>query len=1324
MGKLILLALLGVTCHATTLAVLGVTQTQAILVEYSPATTCTVVVSTDPTFTSPTTIPDFVGSQATDTLRADTITGSDGTRTVIVGHMNGNLALQEETTYYVNSCGASTSFTTTTVSNGTNTTWPYPFNPSNWDNRDCGYTLSNVTDPKGTAYIDCLTGIKLTAVNGANDFTSRYPDAGHNPVGSCITNGDCEQFLYFGGGTNWSNVPSAGSPFPYTGSTVSVGSTGGSLDVYAGTGYAGVHGPLWTYFVMTNDLAAVLYDGCSSGGGCNYQICLILNQASGCVGTPISITAPVAALAHHSSASTTDPDYPYPASFPSALFSGWGSGAMIGIENQPTASNCTLSASSGVLTVDSAFVGGSPCAFQQPILSVAGTKIYVAGSSPTCTVNLCTANPQTGDNAYSLHISESLTIATGTSYVALGWGIRITPSVTSGSTLTLGIAYKQAGTQQPAQTTAGPNIYFNPLTFTTSTGTQAHLAQIFGNATGSSAFWSIDNKGTVLPLFFGKTPSSSYFTGLGFASGDIPQTCCNLSWSIAPSTDAYSWYLWMSTQASGSYELYKLTYKGNASEGLIPFAYTIDPNNDVIWSSRALTSANCASPYYNADCFGWTALTPGANFISAVQSMCPNYNTSLYPGSAWQLAAASGTAVYLQNIPSQDNTPGWIAILDASSGTSTSVTNCIWTLDGTGTNGKLKFGALHNVGGLNVAPLPIVRVTDDPLHTNNSAHIYGGPYEMTVLGLSRGGTFNANTALGWPITCAGTTCTDNNSQTYDAACPSGNAWTYMGAVNNQCFQIKVAGCAWFNLAPNSGETLNCTYSSTGYSTLAISPGDVWFDYSGTGGDGEQFRVIAVDTVSASPAIVVTGQRNAIWDYCSKEDPVNHPEGTNGYPFGIIFGSDSQFRHTNGWQPAAVGANLNGCDGTLAFISGLYQSGQQFGYMGHTFGIAHQGVMQGSGTNIQAFNFDSTIPSAPFASFLPVAPPPPMYSIAQPTFAGVSTNIASNGIQSYDSEVNGQPWYTDSNLLFQSGPSRTVTHVSGNIYLVQIVGFNSSCTPTPSCWYIQVKNFPAVAWVGGKNTLNVSGPASTSVSALAGTPYSICLPYVNGECYAGSVVSTTLGAGFAYANVPNEWDNGYCNAAMLWANSPCVVMIPGYGAYRQRALIPLDQQGTGSRFLTYGGCPPGTGTGYYAQMVAISAQQAFVPPCYATQWGNTAFIVQLPTWTLDTNNRTVGGGITVSVPSGYAYARVHFGYSRFGLPGSFYCSVRSEACNTSTNSSPYSFDSETGTTSTSCSAGCTITIPAMAPNLVYWQVQVSPDGTTWTNWGDIIPAAVP
>jgi len=48
---------------------------------------------------------------------------------------------------------------------------------------------------------------------------------------------------------------------------------------------------------------------------------------------------------------------------------------MIGQENQPTQSGFTLSASSGVLTVDSSYQGNTGCAFNPAILNNPGNKI-------------------------------------------------------------------------------------------------------------------------------------------------------------------------------------------------------------------------------------------------------------------------------------------------------------------------------------------------------------------------------------------------------------------------------------------------------------------------------------------------------------------------------------------------------------------------------------------------------------------------------------------------------------------------------------------------------------------------------------------------------------------------------------------------------------------------------------------------------------------------------------------------------------------------------------------------------------------------------------
>ena len=85
--------------------------------------------------------------------------------------------------------------------------------------------------------------------------------------------------------------------------------------------------------------------------------------------------------------------------------------------------------------------------------------------------------------------------------------------------------------------------------------------------------------------------------------------------------------------------------------------------------------------------------------------------------------------------------------------------------------------------------------------------------------------------------------------------------------------------------------------------------------------------------------------------------------------------------------------------------------------------------------------------------------------------------------------------------------------------------------------------------------------------------------------------------------------------------------------------------------------------------------------------------------------------------GAQYAEVRFGYSRYigpnVSPGSgLYCTSRVEGCITNT-ASLFNFESESSIPIT-CGSGCVVTIPTVAPNLLYYQVRRSADGITWTN----------
>ena len=75
-------------------------------------------------------------------------------------------------------------------------------------------------------------------------------------------------------------------------------------------------------------------------------------------------------------------------------------------------------------------------------------------------------------------------------------------------------------------------------------------------------------------------------------------------------------------------------------------------------------------------------------------------------------------------------------------------------------------------------------------------------------------------------------------------------------------------------------------------------------------------------------------------------------------------------------------------------------------------------------------------------------------------------------------------------------------------------------------------------------------------------------------------------------------------------------------------------------------------------------------------------------------------VTLGPAQNWIQARVRFGYGENGNPASFYCTTRQENCSTTTNSSmPFAYESE-GPVWQSCSAGCTIQVPALpGPGLV-------------------------
>jgi hypothetical protein len=113
---------------------------------------------------------------------------------------------------------------------------------------------------------------------------------------------------------------------------------------------------------------------------------------------------------------------------------------------------------------------------------------------------------------------------------------------------------------------------------------------------------------------------------------------------------------------------------------------------------------------------------------------------------------------------------------------------------------------------------------------------------------------------------------------------------------------------------------------------------------------------------------------------------------------------------------------------------------------------------------------------------------------------------------------------------------------------------------------------------------------------------------------------------------------------------------------------------------------------------------------------TGFMISLPPWVENRNPDNDFNAVIVQIPRGPLYAEIQFGYSRYIGPNNapqdgLFCTSRADGCNTS-SASLFNFESEPRSNK-ACIAGCRFTIPAVAPNLIYYRVRRSSDGVNWT-----------
>ena len=1249
-------ALLGFA--APTALVTGTTSTQAVLQIRGAAGACTVQVSTAAGL-SPL-VPDVNGSEysgaATDTGRADTITQTDGTRVVTIGHMNDDRALAAATLYYwqISGCGGTVSGTLATapLSNGTTLTQPAPYNSARWGN--FGFPAFNWVTKQ--SYTDPTSGATLTPMELV--FQTWRTGCGASCAASQLV------FTDVNGGSGWTTP---GNIINGITSTAATGNTN-VLSLFVDVNNV-TNGPLpYDYHRLLEDVGLVVYGQGSSATAADRQVTLSLVVHATSCGS-ITVTLPTGSIAQVDSSTTTgDLDFAWPNTFPAAAFSSWSglTSPCLHMEDMETSGTATVSGSTLTIASPSASTHFSSAL-------IAGDKIFVSNSSPGCTNNLCTV-ASVGSPA-SLTVSETPSGTGSQTFRAYGWSIQAAKVNTNG-TVTLGLKYKLAGTNLPIGIQAGGDRC-QALSVTSGDGKVGQFCQITSAISGFNYLAFIANDGTFRLL----------------KQLDALQ---QVSFDAVTAGVAYEG----ANNANGGRTVLKLAYGGNYTTDQNNVAYTCGPDASCPAITDGFTSTDLMPHASNADLNQQIAANQGVTL--------PAYNSALYGDwtqSNGNVAFYGGVGNFVEycNLYSGQGQPtgggpGWCAIIDLSQ-TPATVVRLVHTLDGTGC-ANCRFGSLHNTQPTSSNNTLFFSL--DGLDAQNTSLLHGGPFQAVVSAVlaADGVTWNSNTCL------PGLDGSGGCASTIYGTCPTNSRGF------TTCVVLSLPQGGVCNNYPTTAERAAepaCPWNASFTLFPAMQVSDNAVDLAGNSGnvDNEHFMILSASipgtaTCPASHTCFWVA-RNSTYDYCSYTP-------WHGLSNPLSAESGAQTQHANGWTLTMMPGIYNSC-GIGVMLQD--ESTGTVAELGHSF-AGHFAT----GVNASGINFVTTGATIYNSAFASLGRVPPAFTSTAVSWGGIASGIGTQ-IQSYTDQsqftsgLPGYPWAIDMNPFVACsaeglgcGSVRNVTHITGNIYTVQPIAGNAGFNPT----LINYKSEPMVAWAGRYQLKDVSGPGSSVDS----TPYSVCSVVLVGECHAGSAANAI------YVNVPAMYDPTYCSASINWANIPCVLMgsnAPA-GGIRQFDTAATDATGTGSRYLSSAWARVGSHYPFTHATVLPSGKAVMIMGTNPVDGHDVVgFTIALPPLVDSSAVRNQFGGVNVQIPPGPAFADVEFGYSRIigpgGNPSSFYCTGRAEACVTDASLAPYAFAQSDTHTGTSCATGCTITLPVQTPNVIYYRVRRSPNGSTWT-----------
>jgi len=1238
----------------TNVQVQGVTATQAV-VSYTSSTqaACSWVVSESATL-SPV-VHDVDASLFTG-ANLDSRTGSlsyGAARTFVVGQrlsaqgLDGNFysrALQANTPHtFQITCGSDTytgTFTTANVPLGDTSVEQPPFNsaaPFNY-----AWPTINLSD-KTKTYVDPQTGVLLKRMTGPGDWNS-----GESSSAVLFS-------TVFDPNSAWTNPLNANSGSTSTLATYSGAASDPLLLPFPTSWNPNFTLWGWATAVGVDDFQVTAYGDGSDASAANRTVSVCWAIAGTCYTGSIDLVLP-----------QTTPGSISTGSFPNSTASEWGVYPSPGF----------FLPRGGTVNVSGTAVTWGSYSEQQEFFNVdrpAGSKLYIAGSSPACVNNFCTiASVQ---SYAALTIVENPGTLTGATYWDAAPGLKAWKKTATG-TVNVAFSFKAAFSGEWTMDGGGEfdSCGHNPVTISVDASGNPISPSVTGYlCMARTAQYSRGGSLYVIIPSTGESRLLSSFNGPVNIGDPVADRLIGDRWLGGLKFDPNnSTILYHSSEVNGT--------TGSHAQSIFKIQYT---GNFAAWV-----------PVYSGtqptDYMTYTNLTPastGMDILSQVQAAIPGYNSTFYGTFINNDGLGMAGKYYVLNggPGGGQDAPCAFFFFD----TSTTPASFVKKADSF-TAPTLRWGGCHttNLAGFgDYAMLLAKQMADSP----TSSVAFLGPWQMTVQQVMQNGSWTSNTAI------AANYCDSCPANAYGATC---------------CETIKTQGepCS---RTPAAAElaAYPCPYNAA-YSTLlgqTIAVGDWIVDGAHYSTDGERLRVLS-KTVNGDNSLTLTLQRGVgpcVGTVATLNGWTAWMAVNNGTcRINTFFGSGSDL--TNTW---------------VAENSTLVNSHNDIGAAPTVGNISVMGSGQSAPTYF-GYEIRYNKPVSDIGNA-------PDYAIYNGVAFAANRVGTESGLQQYPSlkqwdiahwsDPGAGNWGLDTNALLPSTGS-------GDEYATGLLSGTSTpvggltqtyTTPILGGGAVNIKTTPLLGYAGPYLLQDISGPSSSIADANS---WSYCYAYKAGECRAGST------AGTVYTNVPIAGPLDGCYVNTFAVRAPCVFMASANTSQvLQWDISRADPLGVNWRRITMG--LSGWGRQYdYANARSLpDGSWAIMRGYWLNGQRGDLLLAKLPPWPAGSSvNRATFQPFPLqvgSVPAGTDHITVTFGYTP-----AMQCTSRQEQCvaatSTFSESSPFSFAQSDTYTGVPCASGpCTVVLAVQPQRVVYYQPAYWASGAVVAT-GNVQVAVVP